>query len=227
MSAMRHALLLLVATTAIASAGPKLTTLISIKNAEDNAPANAKVDKAFTAVRAKLDRCWRAAAAATVRVAIAGGKVKDVAIVSTDDHKASRCITKALRRAPVAKLPDGAVTIHVRGVSLAAVGSRILSPGHSTGDRSADEINRVIRHRAAVFRKCYQRELERDPSLRGKVVVRFAIEKDGKVQGARIASSTMGSKPVEQCIVAATAQLKFGAAAARSQVTYPFIFTKQ
>ena len=53
---------------------------------------------------------------------------------------------------------------------------------------------------------CYSRELTKNPSLEGKIVVKFTIAGDGSVSQASIESSTMTSKAVESCI---TGRFKF------------------
>jgi hypothetical protein len=98
-----------------------------------------------------------------------------------------------------------------------------------TTSLTADEINRVIKSRAGVFRACYQKELHREPKLAGKIVVQFTIEADGTI-GKRptiAAGSTLKNAGVEDCMVANVMRLRFPASTGTSKVTYPFIFTQQ
>lgn len=69
-----------------------------------------------------------------------------------------------------------------------------------TGPLSKDEIRAVMQGNQAKVRYCYERELVRAPSLAGTVVVKFVIRADGGVASANVASSTVGSPAVEQCI---------------------------
>ena len=89
---------------------------------------------------------------------------------------------------------------------------------------SADEINRVIKARAGIFRACYQRELHEHPDLSGKVVIRFRIVGDGHVENASIASTTLHSLAVEECIKANVLRLRFPARDGLANVNYPFVF---
>src|SRR5690606_6821720 len=54
-------------------------------------------------------------------------------------------------------------------------------------DRSL--IDEVVKRHMSQIRYCYQRELSRQPTLGGKVVVGFTIAKDGSVAVARVKSS--------------------------------------
>ncbi len=94
-----------------------------------------------------------------------------------------------------------------------------------TGDMPPDTIGRVIRSRAGVFRACYQKELARDPKLAGKVVVQFEIAPEGKVTKAAVQSSTLASKPVEDCVVSNVLRLRFPTMDAKAVVTFPFVFS--
>jgi TonB family protein len=93
------------------------------------------------------------------------------------------------------------------------------------GGRSADDINRVIKSRAGVFRACYQKELNRTPKLPGgKIIVAFTIAPEGHVSRAATKSSTLNNAAVEKCVVTTVQRLKFPAAKAPAHVTYPFSF---
>jgi hypothetical protein len=91
---------------------------------------------------------------------------------------------------------------------------------------TADMINRVVKARAGVFRACYQKELNRNPKLGGgKVVIKFTIQIHGTVAHVTVSSTTLNSAPVEQCLVAQFARLKFPAHAGNVVVSYPLLFS--
>jgi outer membrane biosynthesis protein TonB len=95
------------------------------------------------------------------------------------------------------------------------------------GGYTEDEINRVVKARAGVFRACYQRELNRSPGLGGKLVVRFKIGSDGAVQtAANAGGSTLSHDAVEQCVKSNVMRLKFPPKGAIANVTYPFVFSQ-
>ncbi|HUU00998.1 MAG TPA: AgmX/PglI C-terminal domain-containing protein [Myxococcota bacterium] len=103
-----------------------------------------------------------------------------------------------------------------------------ITPGKSEvlGSLSMSVVRRVVRKNTNAVKYCYEKELIKNPSLSGKVVVNFIIAADGRVQQARIESSTIGSKQVEKCIIYAVRRFKFPKPKGGGvvNVNYPFIF---
>lgn len=95
------------------------------------------------------------------------------------------------------------------------------------GGYTEDEINRVVKARAGVFRACYQKELNRTPGLGGKLVVRFKIGADGAVQtAANAGGSSLSNAAVESCVKSNVMRLRFPPKGAIANVTYPFVFSQ-
>jgi TonB family protein len=101
-------------------------------------------------------------------------------------------------------------------------------PGRTivVGGLSRDVINRIIQRHYNEVKYCYERELTKDPGLYGKVTVLFVIDGAGRVGDALVQQSTMGSEPVESCIVSHVRRWAFPAPEGGStvQVTYPYVF---
>lgn len=68
--------------------------------------------------------------------------------------------------------------------------------------RSPDAIQEVLIAHNAAIRYCYERELKRTPSLKGKITVRITVAPNGHVTNAEIVESTLNSERVERCILA-------------------------
>jgi len=64
-----------------------------------------------------------------------------------------------------------------------------------------DVINAVVQRHRAEIRACYDAALQRNPNLRGKVVVAFMIQPNGIVSFAGVKESTMGDSGLQNCIV--------------------------
>jgi hypothetical protein len=98
--------------------------------------------------------------------------------------------------------------------------------GDFTGGLSREEVERVVRSRKGTIHACYQRAVNRDRSLAGKLVVNFRIGADGKVASVRIepGKSSLRSAEVESCIKRQIQGLQFPAKGG-AIVNYPFIFT--
>ncbi|MCK6507652.1 AgmX/PglI C-terminal domain-containing protein [Myxococcota bacterium] len=91
----------------------------------------------------------------------------------------------------------------------------------------AQAIQVAVKQQMSPIRQCYNRELQRDASLSGKVVVWFLIEADGGVSKVRLKETTMGNSIVEDCIVDQVATMTFPKPQAGKvvPVSFPFSFT--
>jgi hypothetical protein len=92
-------------------------------------------------------------------------------------------------------------------------------------DRSL--IDEVVKRHMNQIRYCYQRELSKDPSLAGKVVVKFVIAKDGSVSTASTKQTTMNNAAVESCVNQRFMRMQFPTPKGGGVVivSYPFLFS--
>jgi hypothetical protein len=107
----------------------------------------------------------------------------------------------------------------IEGVQLTRVASSIgggdgparpLSGGAMAG-RTDEEIQIVFdRYKAALYR-LYNRELRKDPTLRGQLVLRLTIEPDGSVSLCQLHSSDMDAPTLAQQVVDRVQSFDFGA----------------
>jgi hypothetical protein len=99
------------------------------------------------------------------------------------------------------------VTSSIGGV---AGEDRPLSSGVAAG-RTDEEIQIVFdRHKAALYR-LYNRELRKDPTLKGQMVLRIRIEPDGSVSLCDLRSSDMKAPELATQVVARVKTFDFGA----------------
>ena len=88
--------------------------------------------------------------------------------------------------------------------------SRPLSAGASAG-RTDEEIQIVFdRYKAALYR-LYNRELRKDPTLRGQLILRMTIEPDGSVSFCQLQASDMDAPALAQQVVSRVSNFDFGA----------------
>jgi hypothetical protein len=64
-----------------------------------------------------------------------------------------------------------------------------------------DALARFIKLRLPSIRSCYENQLKRSPSLRGKIVIQFTITARGTVSDANSSQDTMSSDEVTGCII--------------------------
>jgi hypothetical protein len=101
---------------------------------------------------------------------------------------------------------------------------RPLSGGPSVG-RTDEEIQIVFdRHKAALYR-LYNRELRRDPTLMGQILLRFRIEPDGSVSLCELQSTDMNAPELSAQVVERVRTFDFGAKEVSAvTVLYPIDF---
>jgi hypothetical protein len=102
-----------------------------------------------------------------------------------------------------------------------------LTPGtpQVSGYLSAEQINRVVRANQAALRYCYESEVQRQRSLKGKVMIQWRVDRAGAVPSARVTSSTLNNSTVEGCIVRQVKKWRFPKPdGGEVSVIYPFIF---
>ncbi|MGE0792100.1 MAG: AgmX/PglI C-terminal domain-containing protein [Sandaracinaceae bacterium] len=88
---------------------------------------------------------------------------------------------------------------------------------------------RQIRQRLRAIQTCYERELTRNPTLAGRVMVRFSIQPIGTVSGTTATENTTGSPEVAACVVRTISRFRFTPGPEGGAVTfaYPFVFAPQ
>jgi hypothetical protein len=97
----------------------------------------------------------------------------------------------------------------------------------SVGGRLPPEvIQRVVRQNFGRFRQCYEDGLRRNPTLEGRVAVRFVIGRDGAVSNAGNGGSDLADSGVVSCVIGAYYGLSFPPPEdGIVKVVYPILFT--
>lgn len=85
-------------------------------------------------------------------------------------------------------------------------------------------IRRTVRRHLNEVKFCYQRELQRNPKLGGRIVVQFTIGGKGTVLLSKVQSSTLDNATVESCVASAVRRWSFPAPQGGGlvMVSYPF-----
>ena len=122
------------------------------------------------------------------------------------------------------------------GVAVSRVASSMGSGGNGFSDRpfaggavagrTDEEIQIVFdRYKAALYR-LYNRELRKDPTLRGQIIIKLTIEPDGSVSFCALQSTDMNATTLTEQVVGRVSTFDFGAKEDISAVTiiYPIDF---
>ena len=104
-------------------------------------------------------------------------------------------------------------------------GDRPLSGDGASAGRTDEEIQIVFdRYKAALYR-LYNRELRKDPTLRGQIVLRLTIEPDGSVSLCEMKSTDMNAPELAAQVVERVKSFEFGAKAVPAiTIFYPIDF---
>lgn len=118
----------------------------------------------------------------------------------------------------------GSIDLGGRGKST----TRII-PGKTTvvGGLSKEVIGDVIRRHWNEIKYCYEKELQKDPNLQGKVAVNFTIDGSGSVSEASVTEDSVGSSgAVSSCMAQRIRRWKFPEPKGGGQVivSYPWVF---
>jgi hypothetical protein len=96
------------------------------------------------------------------------------------------------------------------------------------GGLSKEQILRVVQSHAAAIQFCYEKELQRFPHLAGKVVIGWKVDLEGRVEGAKIDSSSLGNPSAESCMVRQVRAWQFPRPnGVVCVVSFPFLFKSQ
>jgi outer membrane biosynthesis protein TonB len=76
------------------------------------------------------------------------------------------------------------------------------------GKLDANAISRVIRRRQSAIQRCYEREVKKNPSASGKVIVGFTIGTAGRVTSSRPVSDSVGGG-VGTCVANQIKRMRF------------------
>jgi hypothetical protein len=116
--------------------------------------------------------------------------------------------------------PNGGHVSHFKG-------PRYGTP--TTNGRLAPEIiQRVVRLNDGRYRFCYQSALRTDPSLQGRVTVKFMIDRHGAVAFAADGGSDIPDEGVRQCVVRSFQALSFPEPENGTvTVVYPIVFSPE
>ena len=107
-----------------------------------------------------------------------------------------------------------------KSYSLPAIGDAQVSGSLDTG-----AIRNIIRAHLSELRFCYQSQLQKNPQLAGKLVVKFTLGADGHITKIELAEDTLKQPEVGQCVLTRFQRWRFPATPnGEVTVSYPITF---
>ena len=103
-----------------------------------------------------------------------------------------------------------------------------ITPGSAAvmGSLSMTAIRQAVKKHYTGFKYCYEKMLVKNPSLEGKVVLKFVISADGTVSDASVAETTIDSPKLKDCMLRVARRMVFPQPKGGGIVVvkYPFLF---
>jgi outer membrane biosynthesis protein TonB len=109
-------------------------------------------------------------------------------------------------------------------------GTRIVTGGQGesfSGTIDREAIRRVLKANERTIRTCYERQLNRNPDLFGKLVLTWDITEGGRATNVHVGSNELGNQEVANCIMDHLKNWKFPDPPANQtvEVSYPWFFS--
>ncbi len=123
---------------------------------------------------------------------------------------------------------SGGGNVNVGEKGDARVSGRVkdAAPEVDSADVDREALGRYVKQRLKAIQNCYEKELKRNPSLKGKVVVRFSITPSGRAADVEIEENTVGNEAVSSCIRTVIKAWIFPFKPSDDvPVAYPFVFS--
>jgi TonB family protein len=162
-----------------------------------------------------------------IDTALAGIKQIGVASSSTQrSRKGDADATETVKMEGLdVKKSDGKVGVAAKKERAVVAKTTIETP-QVDGAVDSNSISQVVRRNQAAVRRCYERELNANPNLRGKVSVTIIINERGRIQMADVSEDTVGSPAVKKCILGVVNRWRFPRPeGGPASVTIPFVFS--
>ena len=117
--------------------------------------------------------------------------------------------------------------IGVKGRKEKAVVARTsVGAAEIDGNVDSKSISKVVKRNARAVKRCYEKGLLANPSLKGKVSVTIMINMKGRVESVDVVANTLGDASVTRCIKGVIRRWRFPKPdGGPASVTFPFVFS--
>jgi TonB family protein len=120
---------------------------------------------------------------------------------------ATRSLTRKIKTRDLAQRKTTAVSSSIQSKQKIQAGADKQKTRNAT--RSQEEIERVFQKNKGAIFSIYNRELRKDPSLQGKVVIELTIAPNGKVTKVIIVSSELNHNKLEKRLLSKIKKFRF------------------
>jgi len=107
------------------------------------------------------------------------------------------------------KASDGKIDIKGRAEKAVVGRASVGSAAEVDGQIDSASMNKILRGSGAAIKRCYDKALLVNPTLKGKVALSIMINTQGRVEAADVVEDTIGDKSVSSCIQGVISRLRF------------------
>jgi len=156
-----------------------------------NAQATEEAFKGATGVQA-VDESYAGKERREDKLAKGGGKIRKGSKVGTIGGKGAASGNRGKR-------------VKITGIV------KTKAPDEVFGDGTLDpnKIKRKIGQQRRAIQKCYEKELKKNPKLRGKIVLLITIKKNGRVGPVEVMQNSTNDRDVQRCVVRLFKKIRF------------------
>jgi len=104
---------------------------------------------------------------------------------------------------------DGKIDIKGRAEKAVVGRANVGSAAEVDGQIDSASMNKILRGSGAAIKRCYDKALLVNPTLKGKVALSIMINTQGRVEAADVVEDTIGDKSVSSCIQGVISRLRF------------------
>ena len=140
-------------------------------------------------------------------------------------RKGSKTSGVDIKKEVIGKAAAAEVTV-VANVNITSQAPEVSGESSSHSDRSQATIQRVVSREAQRLKRVYEDWLKRDPSLHGRLTIKFVILPSGAVSTVAVVKTTTNNSEFDDAIMRYIKRWQFPAVpdASPVEVVYPFVF---
>jgi outer membrane biosynthesis protein TonB len=155
--------------------------------------------------------------------------VKQIGVATSSSQRSRKGDAGAVETAKIDDLKvessGGAVAVKGRAEK-AVVGKATVGKTEVDGAVDSASVAKTIRGSSAAVKRCYDKALLVNPTLKGKISVTILINEKGRVESVEISEDTVKDAEVTKCIKSVVSRLRFPKPdGGPASVTFPFVFT--
>lgn len=156
--------------------------------------------------------------------------VKQIGVATSSSQRSRKGDAGAVETAKIDDLKveksEGTVAVKGRAEKAVVGKASVGAPEVDGGEVDAKSVAKTIKGSSNAVKRCYDKALLANPTLKGKISVTILINEKGRVEKVEISEDTIKDPEVAKCIKGVVSRLRFPKPeGGPASVTFPFVFT--